>query len=188
MYTKEFENLFEIRANIHTKHVYKQKKINKKPPSRFIRAPHEMRMPYSNHPVRLSVRPSTSSFPDDKSIANWQILIKVNMFIYHGLRKNPIDFGVNRSKVKITLTWFAFFSQIHFRMIYGKLNDLFWSEWVCIMPFGSERPLLILGSQGQRSRSIWPNLHISDFQLIFHKPISDRGLGCCNLENWNLYL
>jgi hypothetical protein len=67
--------------------------------------------------------------------------------------KNPISYGVIRSKVKVTYCKYNFWQQGRFRTItlvlsIGSLTNL--ATW---FPFGSGRTLFILGSLGQRSRS-----------------------------------
>ena len=72
--------------------------------------------------------------------------------------KNPIYFGVIGSKVKVTYSKYNFWQQGRFRMItfvlyIGSLPNL--TTW---LPCGRERTLFILGSLGQRSRSLTINI------------------------------
>ena len=59
--------------------------------------------------VRPSVRPSvrlyTKRFPDDNLRTRWPRIMKLQREVGHDLQMTPIDFGVSRSKVKVTGTW-----------------------------------------------------------------------------------
>ena len=48
-------------------------------------------------------------FPDDKSRTKWPISTKLGMLIKYTPQKNPTDFGVRRSKVKVIFSSFAYY-------------------------------------------------------------------------------
>jgi hypothetical protein len=54
--------------------------------------------------VRRSVRPLTIWFPEHNFSSIWPTMFKLHRMIVHIGYKTPIDFGVKRSKVKVTMT------------------------------------------------------------------------------------
>ena len=55
-------------------------------------------------------------FPDDKSRTKWPISTKLGMLIWYPSQRNPIDFWVSRSKVKVILI------NLHFSFLDDKSN------------------------------------------------------------------
>ena len=96
---------------------------------------------------------TTGSFPHDNSSSVYWIITKLGHMIPMWKGKNPIYFGVIRSKVKVTVTMNIIVDNGRFRMItlvlsIGSLPKL--TTW---FPCGRGRTLCILGSLCQRSRS-----------------------------------
>jgi hypothetical protein len=54
--------------------------------------------------VWLSVRPLAIWFPEHNLSSIWPTIFKLYRMIVHIGKKTPIDFGVTRSKVKVTIT------------------------------------------------------------------------------------
>jgi hypothetical protein len=54
--------------------------------------------------VRLSVRPLAIWFPEYNVDAIWPIIFKIRRMFVHIGQKTPIDFGVTRLKVNVTIT------------------------------------------------------------------------------------
>jgi hypothetical protein len=84
----------------------------------------------------------------------YRIFTKLGHMILLWKGKNPIYFGVIRSKVKVTYYRYNFWQQGHFCMItlvlyIGSLPNL--TTW---FPCGRGRTLFILGTLGIRSRSL----------------------------------
>jgi hypothetical protein len=96
---------------------------------------------------------TTGSFPHDNFSSVYWIFTKLDHTIPLWKGKNPIYFGIIRSKVKVTVTINIIFDNGHFRTItlvlyIGSLPNL--ATW---FPFGRGRTLFILGSLDQKSRS-----------------------------------
>ena len=97
-------------------------------------------------------------FPHKNFSSVYWIFTKLGHMIPLWKGKNPIYFGVIRSKVKVTITINRIFdnrvvSTITLVLYIGSLPNL--TTW---LPCGRERTLFILGSLGQRSRSRSPLL------------------------------
>jgi hypothetical protein len=97
---------------------------------------------------------TTWSFPHDNFSSVYRIFTKLDHMIALWKGKNPIYFGVIRLKVKVTFHKYNFWQQVCFRMItlvlyMGSLPNL--TTW---FPCGRGRTRFILGSLGQRSRSL----------------------------------
>ena len=97
-------------------------------------------------------------FPHNNFSSVYRIFTKLGHMISLWKGKNPIYFGVIRSKVKVTYYKYNFWQQGRFHMItlvlyIGSLPNL--TTW---FPCGRGRILFILGSLGQRSRSLTINI------------------------------
>ena len=109
--------------------------------------------------VRLSVRPSVRGpCEHDRNYTVACFFVKLGRHVNHDERMNPIDFGGQRSKVKVTMD------------IYGnKLVNTIETEPLCIslsnladrLTMVRGWTLLILEVRGQRSRSQWTYMEIS---------------------------
>ena len=96
---------------------------------------------------------TTGSFPHDNFSSVYWIFTKLDHMIPQWKGKNPIYFGIIRSKVKVTYYKYNFWNQGRFCTItlvlyIGSLTYM--ATW---FPCGRGRTLFILGSLGQRSRS-----------------------------------
>ena len=96
---------------------------------------------------------TTGSFPHDNFSSVYWLFTKLDHMISRWKGKNPISFGVIRSKVKVTYYKYNFWQQGRFRTItlvlyIGSLTNV--ATW---FPCGRGRTLFILGSLDQKSRS-----------------------------------
>ena len=72
------------------------------------------------------------------------IIMKLHIKTFHELRMCPLDFGVNRSKVKVTMYWFLKMVSFLSYLTPWNFTQRLPLSWGCA--------LLILESKGQRSR------------------------------------
>ena len=84
--------------------------------------------------------------------------VKLGRHVNHDERMNPIDFGGQRSKVKVTMDIYVnkLVNTIETTLLHMSLSNL--ADMLTMM---RGRTLLILEVRGQRSRSQWTYMEIS---------------------------
>ena len=85
-------------------------------------------------------------------------LIKLGRHVSHGERMNPIDFGGQRSKFKVTID---IYGNKHVNTIETKLLCTSLSNLTEMLTMMNGWTLLILEIRSQRSRSQWTYMKIS---------------------------
>ena len=85
-------------------------------------------------------------------------LIKLGRHVSHGKRMNPIDFGGQRSKVKVTMD---IYGNKLVNTIENKPLHISSSNLAGMLTIVRGRTLLILEVRGQMSRSQWTYMEIS---------------------------
>ena len=89
------------------------------------------------------------------------IFMKLQMQSPHESSMDPMDFGVKRSKVKVTMQ--ARITENGFLRITASPLHLSWWNFTCSLPMSQVWTLWTLGSKGQRSRSqckdYWKRIH-----------------------------
>ena len=109
---------------------------------------------------RPSVCPCVTLWPCERD-RNWTILcifIKLGTLLNYDERMNPIDFGGQRSKVKVTMD---IYGNKLVNTIATKLLCASWSNLADMLAMVRGWTLLILEVRGQRSRSQWTYMEIS---------------------------
>ena len=122
-----------------------------------------LRWGYSNAAVVPSVRPSVvpsvrGPCEHDRDYTIACFFVKLGRHVNHDERMNPIDFGGQRSKVKVTMD---IYGNKLVNTIETKLLCASWSNLADMLAMVRGWTLLILEVGGQRSRSQWAYMEIS---------------------------
>ena len=110
--------------------------------------------------VSVSVCPCVTLLPCERD-RNWTILcifIKLGTLLNYDKRMNPIDFGGQRSKVKVTMD---IYGNKLVNTMATKPLCISWSNLADMLTMMRGWTLLILEVRGQRSRSQWTRAEIS---------------------------
>ena len=106
-------------------------------------------------------------FPDDNWLCNQPMIMKLHTLTHHESRMRPIDFEVKGQGHG------AWLFENGFRTITDSVINLWWWNFIHLLPMSQGCALLILGSKGQRSRSwrmvIWKwstEIMVADLNLL----------------------
>ena len=91
-----------------------------------------------------------ASFLHNNSITFWHTMMILHTCVDHGIKRTSIDFGLNRSKLKVK---FGLETLYRFNTITPLPFDIQWWYFTHALIMTQRGPLLILGSIGQSSRS-----------------------------------